>query len=241
MRGPGLDVHGVLGEHGGAPGREVVDVVEDEAARGQPGTCGFDDADERRRNVDPCAVVPHRPARVAVLVEVEPVEPDRRHRAGEVVDEVVEPLRRCRIDEGEELSERVGRSVGLLQRQVSPARPLGRADAVHRGVSERRHAGRTEAFDQTSHGRQRDGVAERVVVPFATADQIGVAVGPVVALHRGQVEPPGMLDHLADVAVGAVVGDEPVAQAPARGRRHLNRRAHHRVADRQLDSEAAGR
>ena len=50
-----------------------------------------------------------------------------------------------------------------------------------------------------------------------------------------------VLDHLADVAVGAVVGDEPVAQAPARGRRHLNRRAHHRVAEPHLDAEATGR
>ena len=241
VRRPRLDVHGVLGERGGAPRREIVDVVEDEAARGQAGTCGFDDADERRRNVDPGAVVAHRPAWVAVLVEVEAVEPDRRHGAGEVVDEVVEPLRRRRVDEGEEVSERVGRSVGLLQRQMAPSWPLGRADAVHRGVPERRHSGRPEALDQASHGRQRDRVAERVVVPFATTEQVGVAVGPVVALHGGQVEPPGVLDHLADVAVRAVVGDEPVAQAPARGRRHLNRRAHHRVAERHLDAEAAGR
>ena len=50
----------------------------------------------------------------------------------------------------------------------------------------------------------------------STADEIGVSVRPVVELHGGEVEAPGEVDDRSRVAVGPVVGDEPVAQSTAR-------------------------
>ena len=76
------------------------------------------------------------------------------------------------------------------------------------------------------------------LVLVATADEIGVAVRPVVELHGGEVEAPGEVDDRSRVAVGPVVGDEPVAQSTARIVEHLHGRAGDDAVTVQLDPVA---
>jgi hypothetical protein len=239
VRMPHLDVDRVLLRTRGAPGREVVHVVEDQPRSGNGLPCGGDQVDERLGDVDGHTVGSHRPLRVAVLVEVEPVEPDRIDRRGELAGEAGLPVLGGRVDEEEEVAERIGSAARRQQGIVPPVAPLLRADRVHRGVAQRPGADRLDRVRQRPHGVERNGLAERIVVEFAAAEQVGMAVRPVVELDVGEVQAAHGVGEAGRVASGAEVHGEAVPHPRFGTDEH--RGARHGIRGLQLDAVAAGR
>ena len=132
---PRLDVDRVLGRCCGVPGGEVVDVVEDEAAVGQCLPHFVDQARKGGGDIDGGPVGCARVLWVAVLIQVEAVEADRVDRGGEIGGEVCQPLRGCRVEDEEEVAERVGFACRAEKRMLLPVGPFVRPDGVHRRVS----------------------------------------------------------------------------------------------------------
>ena len=75
---------------------------------------------------------------------------------------------------------------------------------------------------------------------ISAADEVGVPVGPVVELHRGEMQTSGEVDDRSRIATRPVVGDEPVAQTAAGSFKDLHGGSVRATGERQLDAVAAG-
>ncbi len=216
VRRPDLDVGRGLRRGGGTPGRKVVDVVEYHALGGQrPGDL-LEQGHEGLGDIDDSVVGPDGHLRVAILVEMEPVETDRLHGRREVRPEVFRPVRRGRVDQAQEVAESVRHAGGGQQGVVLPGRPLGIAHPVDRRVTQRVRPGQMRGVDQPAHRLQRHRLPQRVGVLLPAAEKVGVPKGPVVELDPGEVQPAYQLQEPGGVAAGSEVHDEAVPQ-PAPG------------------------
>lgn len=128
---------------------------------------------------------------------------------------MVEPGGGARVNQSQKVPEPVCRAVGIGDRERLPSRPFVVADSVDRGIPERVGAHLVARGDQGADRAEVDGATQGVGVTFATAEQVGVAVGPVVELDAGDVQTTEIVGdggQVGHAAVGAIVGDERVAQ-----------------------------
>ena len=136
LRGPGLDIDGILLRPCRGHRGEVVDVVEDEVGLGQRSTDTLEHRHERVGDIDIGTVGADGPLGVAILVEMEAVEAERLGGLAEIGSEVGEPVGCRRIEDEQEIAERIGLAIRLEQRLVLPAVPFLRADRIDRRVAD---------------------------------------------------------------------------------------------------------
>ena len=220
-RFPGLDVDRVLRGARRRPGREVVDVVEHEGRAGHRLAHASDQGVEGGGDVDDLPIGADGRLRVAVLVEMEAVEADLARGRRNVCREVGEPARVRRIDDAQEVSERVRLPRRIQQGRVLPLFPLVIADAVHGRVANRPRAHRAQGLDEGAHGREGNRLIEGVEVLLSPAQQIRVPIRPVVELNAGQVQATRETGHGPGVLSRTEGRDETVTQALRRRRAHL--------------------
>ena len=130
---------------------------------------------------------------------MEAVEADLARGRRNVCREVGEPARVRRIDDAQEVGERVRLPRWIQQGRILPLFPLVIADAVHGRVADGARAHRPQCLDEGAHGRQGNRLIEGIEVLLSPAQQIRVPIRPVVELDGGQVQATGETGHGLDV------------------------------------------
>ena len=152
---------------------------------------------------------------------MEAVEADLARGRRNVCREVGEPARVRRIDDAQEVGERVRLPRWIQQGRILPLFPLVIADAVHGRVADGARAHRPQCLDEGAHGRQGNRLIEGIEVLLSPAQQIRVPIRPVVELDGGQVQATGETGHDLDVLSRTEGSDETVSQSVRRGLAHL--------------------
>ena len=152
---------------------------------------------------------------------MEAVEADLARGSRDVCGEVLKPARMGRIDDAQEVSERVRLPRRIQQGRVLPLLPFVIADAIHGRVADRLRAHRPQRLDEGAHGREGNRLVQGVEVLLSPTQQIRVPIRPVVELNPSQVQATRETGHGLDVLSRAEGRDETVTQSVRRRRAHL--------------------
>ncbi len=150
---PDLDVDERHACPGGAPDREIVDVVENEpCARDRLGK-PVDEHRERVGEVNQATVQAHGLLRRPVLVEVETGE---SHLAGltQLVAEMRDPALARRVDDPEEVGEHPRLAIVTVEPLIAPVRPLVHTRGIHSRIAQRQRARAAQGCRKPANRRE---------------------------------------------------------------------------------------